>query len=81
MNVRDNEQETCLEVVQIWSNAILHKKTGIYKLFWQNVQFLDEPINTIDLIDDSYGEIKNIDELIHIGSDYKRLLSNCIYGN
>ena len=36
MNVRDNEQETCLEVVQIWSNAILHKKTGNYELFEQN---------------------------------------------
>ena len=29
-----NDEETCSsEVVQIWSNAMLHKKSGIFRLF------------------------------------------------
>ena len=40
MNASSNEQETCLsEVVQIWSNAMLYKKSGIYNFFWQNTYF------------------------------------------
>jgi len=73
-------KQTCLEVIQIWSNALLQNKSGMFRPFWQEQKFSDFSCEQIDSFNGINSEIKSIDELIKIGPDYQRLLTNCIYG-
>ena len=81
MEVQHNETEqACLAVVQIWSNALLHNKSGMLRSLQQEKISIDFSCAQIDSFNGVNSEIKTIDELIKIGPNYQRLLTNCIYG-